>query len=129
MDKETLTNIVLIAGPLLGVLGFLASLITIFRQARKDKSDNSVNKQEANTHEFDAMRQGFVDQMAELRKQLSDARDEAREDREEAARKHTELADRVHTLETERHEILQHVKLLENLIPDPPGVPMRPQWR
>jgi hypothetical protein len=118
----------LVGGPALGLGAVVVSIFGLLRQGKRDKADSSVGKQEATTHEFDAMRQGFVDSMADLREQLKEQKEEARLDREEAKRKHDELAQRVATLETEKYEMLNHVKILEKLVPDPPGVPIRPAW-
>jgi outer membrane murein-binding lipoprotein Lpp len=97
-----------------------------------------VSEREAATHEIAVIIDGFNTSMTNLRADVTAAREdsataraEAREAREEHGllkEKHEALTDRVETSERERAEMIRHIVALENLIPNPPGPPPRPDW-
>lgn len=91
----------------------------------------AVSETEAETHQFQAIIDGFekslkvVSERAESAEKKADA---AEVKAGEAERKANELSQRVRSLEDERHDAITHVLLLEALIPYPPGPPARPAW-
>lgn len=110
------------------IITAIAAVIVVVIQARRAKQADAgtltVGKQEADTHEFDALTRGFVAQLAEVRIQMDDQKDQINDQKTKIA----ELTARVVTLEEQKQELLEHVSTLEKLIPNPPGAPKRPGW-
>lgn len=127
-------------------LGLLASVggnvIQALRSHGDAKETTKVSSKEANTHEFDVLREGMMGMIEELRNSLRDTKEEGVRDRMELqnqittqsrkistqAGQITTLTKRVGTLEREKREIIGHLTAVEKLVPNPPGVPKRPSW-
>lgn len=132
--------------PLLLLLVFLAApffiligvVITGIVQRLRDKGTQkvaeggvSVSETEAETHQFQAIIDGFTKslEVVSARAESAEKKATAAESKAtEAEDKANELSQRVRSLENERHDAISHVLLLEAMIPYPPGPPTRPLW-
>lgn len=134
-DFPLLVLVIFLAAPFLVFLGVIST--GIFQRAR-DKGQQktsektvAVSETEAETHQFQAIVDGFerslkvVSERAEKAEQKADAAELKADGAEQKANK---LSHRVRSLEDERHQAITHVLLLEALIPYPPGPPERPLW-
>lgn len=91
----------------------------------------AVSETEAETHQFQAIIDGFEKSLKAVseRAESAEKKANAAETKADAAeQKANELSQRVRSLEDERHDAITHVLLLEALIPYPPGPPARPAW-
>lgn len=113
------TPLVTLATPALGVLGvYVASRFTSKNSTRATK----VSETEAETNQFSALTEGFVEQLRALREDLKEQRELRDTDRLEISK----LTDRVQANEEREQRYLEHILLLEGLVPNPPGPPVRP---
>lgn len=122
------------------VLGPISAILAVFISDRRSKQNTTatvtVQGQEAKTHEFVAITQGF----SELREQLEEDRRSLREDVQRLEEDRGTLREDVKTL-TDRMEvveednrlllaentaIMEHLTIVEALVPNPPGAPPRP---
>lgn len=117
---------------LIGVLSKTGADWIVSKWANKHKSKElvisekvvNVSEQEAQTHQIQAIFEGFNASIAAASKRAEAA--------EAAVAK---LSERVTRLEDEREEYLEerdlmvrHIVDLELLVPSPPGPPVRPKW-
>lgn len=90
-------------------------------QSRVGTKQVAVSEKEANTHQFQAIVEGFTHSLAAVR-----------EEAERANSRADTLEGRLDTVERERaqehNEIIQHLSQIEALVPNPPGPPPRPAW-
>lgn len=132
--------------PLLILLIFLASpffvligvAITAFVQRMNARGSQkvaeagvNVSETEADTHQFQVIIEGFSKSLEVVSKRAETAEtkaDEAKEKADAAEEKANKLSRRVRSLENQRTDAIEHVLILESLIPDPPGPPARPIW-
>lgn len=107
------------------IVGFLMFIVGVY-QARKghkteeaeatnDEKKLSIHQQDANTHSFAALIDGYSDQI-----KIFQAQYDALEKR------HNELSEKYDELNDKYEQALQHIQALEALIPNPPGAPLRP---
>lgn len=88
----------------------LGAIINGLVMRRGHKLSNKVGEHEAKTHEFSAIVDGFETLLTQQKNELS------------------ELRNRVDKLESYQRDLIEHVDILEALIPSPPGPPPRPHW-
>lgn len=109
----------LFGGPVItGLILIVVAVIQSVRSKQNTDSTVSISKQEANTHEFGALTEGFVAQFELMKITQSNQTEEIKE-----------LTGRVKSMEDERIDILEHLSAVEALVPVPPGPPIRPKWR
>jgi phage regulator Rha-like protein len=127
----------IIIGAILSFAGLIiANVIQAVRSGRNSKETTEVSTKDANTREFAELREGFVASFEELRRQLAEQRELNDSERTRMQKQLTDqsskitiLTRRVGTLEREKHEIIEHLSAVEMLVPNPPGVPVRPDWK
>lgn len=107
---------------------FLGTIATAWVTNRSNAKQSRVSEREANTHEMDMILDGFKEGMSELRTELA-------EQKKRSEGQIEKLEKRVARLETENGALINqnteqhnHIVALESLIPNPPGVPLRPIW-
>jgi predicted RNase H-like nuclease (RuvC/YqgF family) len=107
------------------VIAIITVVIKGFFDSRARTGHNKVSEQEANTHEFTAIINGFKDSLKAVNDRVDDQNEQIKE-----------LQDKVHALEdtnaeltSEREMYLRHIATLEALVPNPPGPPTRPTPR
>lgn len=127
-DFPPLIFFLALASPFFLLLGVI---ITGIIQRKRDKGQQqvaeggvSVSEKEADTHQFQAIIEGFEKSL----KVVSDRATSAEAKADAAEEKADILSHRVRSLEDERHQAMTHLLLLEALIPYPPGPPERPLW-
>lgn len=119
----------IVIGPLIGLFGAAATIISIVYARRNSKDNINVSKQEANTHEFEALTRGYADALAEVRRAREEDKAEFQDQINGLQRQITSQGDQITLLKDERAEILDHLNSVEKLIPVPPGPPLRPKWK
>lgn len=124
-----------LASPFLVLIGVaLTALVAHLRDRGQQKvaeKNSDVSETEAETHRFQAIFDGFSQSLAAVsqRAEAAEKKAGAAELVAVEAKAETELLkERVKILESERHDAIDHVILLETLIPFPPGPPPRPIW-
>lgn len=91
-----------------------------------------VSEKEAETHQWQAIVDGFTASLAAVNTRAESAEREAKDAKTESAAstiKISAMETRVNALEHERLEMLNHIIALEHLVPYPPGPPARPVWK
>lgn len=91
----------------------------------------SVSETEAQTHQFQAIIDGFTQSLAVVSNRATTAEESARHATEEAKRANAradELEQRLDESEARELQMLDHLKAVEDLVPNPPGPPARPAW-
>lgn len=134
-DFPLLILFIALAAPFFVLIGVV---ITGIIQRLRDKGTQgvaeagvAVSETEADTHQFQAIIDGFERSLkvVESRAVAAEAKATSAETKAEGAEeKANKLSRRVRSLEDERHQAITHVLLLEALIPYPPGPPERPLW-
>lgn len=94
-----------IASPLVAIIIGVVNWLTT---RSGQKLNNRVEKHEAKTHEFSAIVEGFETLLTQQKDEL------------------VKLRDRVDRLEGYQKSLIDHVVILESMIPIPPGPPPRP---
>lgn len=90
-----------------------------------EKMKVKVTEREAQTHEIAVILEGFTAVTA-----ASTARAESAEKSAEHAHLRVEkVENRLTDMERINDEMIDHIKLLEGMVPNPPGPPTRPTWR
>lgn len=127
--------LVFLASPFLVLIGVI---VTVIVQRLRDRGQQkvaeatvNVSETEAETNQFQAIIDGFSKSLDAVSKRADTAEkkaDEAEKKADEAKGEAEKLGKRVKILEDERRDALDHVVLLEGLIPYPPGPPPRPFW-
>lgn len=103
-------------------LGFLGVYVTSKRTSKDSAEATNVSETEAETNQFSALTEGFVEQLRILKEDLNEQRELRKSDRTEI----NNLTARVEANERREQEYLNHIGHLESLIPNPPGPPVRP---
>lgn len=133
--------LVFLASPFLVLIGVI---ITVITQRIRDRGNQSVaeanvniSETEAETHQFQVIFDGFSKSLEAVSKRADSAElkadkaelkaDKAEAQANEAKVEAEKLEKRVKALETESQDAIDHIVLLEGLIP-PPGPPERPFW-
>lgn len=134
-DFPLLVLFIFLAAPFFVLIGVV---ITGIIQRLRDKGTQgvaeagvSVSETEAETHQFQAIIEGFRESLKAVSDRATTAETKAtaaETKATEAEEKANNLSRRVRSLEDERHQAITHVLLLEALIPYPPGPPERPLW-
>lgn len=134
-DAPLVVLFIFLAAPFLVLIGVVTTAVV---QRLNGKSTHNVaqagvavSETEAETHQFQAIIDGFTQSLAAVSKRAESAESQseiAKATAEAAESKANELSQRVRSLEDERHDAITHVLLLEALIPYPPGPPSRPAW-
>ena len=117
-----------LAAPFMVLIGVLAKVGADWlaqKWANKSKSKElivseklaNVSEQEAQTHQIQAIFEGFNTSLNVVSKRAEDAENAVKE-----------LRTRVEKLEDERDLLISHIVDLEQLVPSPPGPPARPKW-
>jgi len=128
--EDTTNYITLLGGPVItGAILIVVAIIQSIRAKRSNTDVVDVSKREATVHEFDVMRQGFLDSIAELRKAREEDKEEFNTKLAEMEQRLNAQGEQISTMQDERGEMLDHMSSLEGMIPVPPGAPKRPQWR
>lgn len=135
-----------LASPFLVLIGVLAKVGADWlaqKWSNKNKSKElvvseklaDISEQEAQTHQIQAIFEGFNSSLAVVSKRATDAENALSEFRERSEQAVAKLTERVEKLEKEREEYLEerdlmvrHIVDLETLVPSPPGPPVRPKW-
>lgn len=118
--------------PSLGIGGLLGSVVVAWLKRGTDQGANEVQEKNAQTTAVKMSFEIVTESLAELRQELKD-------EKERGASRDAENKERISTLEgkvtalraawsTERQQMLDHMLLLEGLIPQPPGAPERPEF-
>jgi outer membrane murein-binding lipoprotein Lpp len=112
--------LVLVA-PFLVLVGVIVKGVIDWISARLNSKTGEhavrVSEREAQTHEFEAIVEGFVASLNVTREQAARAEDRV-----------MRLESRVTVLEGDKSAMLDHISLLESMIPNPPGPPKRPYF-
>lgn len=134
-DFPLLVLFIFLAAPFFVLIGVV---ITGIIQRLRDKGTQgvaeagvAVSETEAETHQFQAIIDGFTKSLDAVEKRAVSAETKAVAAETKAGsaeEKANKLSRRVRSLEDERHQAITHVLLLEALIPYPPGPPQRPIW-
>jgi len=141
-DFPLLILFLVLAAPFFVFLGVVSTgIVQRLRDKGQQKTTEksvAISETEAETHQFQAIIEGFERSLAAVsgRAETAEAKanaaeikaSEANAKAEAAEEKANKLSRRVRSLEDERHEAITHVLLLEALIPYPPGPPERPAW-
>lgn len=141
-DTPFLVFILFISTPFLVLIGVIINGIVQRKNAKglQQTADKGVgvSEKEADTHQFQAIVDGFKVSLEAVERRASSAEERAKEAANKAddadakagvaEDKANKLSRRVRSLEDERHQAITHVLLLEALIPYPPGPPARPLW-
>lgn len=91
----------------------------------------SISEKEANTHQFQAIVEGFTQSMAVISNRATVAEAQAQKATEQAERANNRaeaLENRLDVMERERTDIIAHLGVVELMVPNPPGPPPRPPW-
>lgn len=133
---ESINWVNILAVPFFVLLGVIAKGIYDTAAAKMSSKVQSkqvqVSEKEAETHQWQAIVDGFTASLAAVNVRAEGAEREARDAKAEAAvssGKINLLDQRVNALEGERREMLNHIIALEHLVPYPPGPPKRPVWK
>ena len=119
MSSEMIAIFALFFGPLVAII----SSIIAAKVARKNSVEGSnISRRQADTNEFSAMTEGFTESFRQMHLQIQELK--GRVDLLE--REKDELAAKLHDSTIERSELLEHLRAVEALVPNPPGPPMRP---
>lgn len=125
-DNQLLLN--LFAAPVLILIGVIVKGIWDFvgqRMAtRVSNKQVTVSETEAQTHQFQAIIDGFTQSLAAVNQRATTAEDQSAR----ANNRADSLENRVDQLEDERVLIIDHLNAVEALVPHPPGPPPRPPW-
>lgn len=114
-----LALIALFLGPLVAVV---SSLIAA-NVAKKNGTEGArISRRQADTNEFSAMTEGFTESFRQMHLQIQELK--GRVDALEIEK--DELAAKLHESTIERAELLEHLRAVEALVPNPPGPPERP---
>lgn len=131
-----------LSAPILVLVGVVITGIVQFLtqkwRNRVEHRQTAVSETEAQTHQFQAIIDGFTQSLAAVNSRATTAEAEAKAARTEASSAQVEgrrandraalLEGRVDQLEDERTKMINHIIDLEALIPSPPGPPPRPSW-
>jgi ABC-type transport system involved in cytochrome bd biosynthesis fused ATPase/permease subunit len=104
------------------IIAIITVVIKGLFDSRAGRNTNKVSEQEANTHEFTAIINGFKESL----KAVSDRVEDQNEQIQELQTKVKSLEETKAELESERQMYLSHIAMLETMIPNPPGPPIRP---
>ena len=122
MSSEMLALIALFLGPTVAIA---SSLIAAKVAKRNSVEGANLGRREADTNEFSAMTEGFTESFRQMHLQIQELR--GRVDTLEVEK--DALAARLHESTIERAELLEHLRAVEALVPNPPGAPERPaKW-
>jgi len=113
MDSQTWIQIGTVC--LVPLTGVVVAIIADRRSKNTTTQTVAVSEQEADTHQFAALTEGFVEQLRILKEDVAEQRGLVKS-----------LTERVETLESQKLEMLAHILALEVLVPNPPGPPKRP---
>lgn len=124
-----------LSAPILVLAGVvITGIIQFFTQKWRNRVEHrqtAVSETEAQTHQFQAIIDGFTASLAAVNARATLAEAEAKEGRVEAKRANDRadlVESRLNKLEDERSAIIAHVLTLEQGYPNPPGPPPRPHW-
>lgn len=133
---ETVNWANILAVPFFVLLGVIVKGIYDWVVARMNNRVQNkqvqVSEKEAETHQWQAIVDGFTASLAAVNVRAENAEREAKDAKAEAATSTGKIAlldSRVGVLETEKREMLNHIIALEHLVPYPPGPPKRPVWK
>ena len=123
MSSEILALAALFLGPLVAII----SSIMVSRVSRKNSTEGAtISRREADTNEFSAMTDGFTESFRQMHLQIQELRMRV----DDLEKEKNILAAKLHESTIERAELLNHLRAVEALVPDPPGVPVRPaKWQ
>jgi hypothetical protein len=107
---------------------FLGTLATAWVTNRSNAKQSRVSEREANTHEMDMILDGFKEGMSELRTELQEQKKRSEGQIEKLEARVARLESENSALINQNTEQHNHIVALEALIPNPPGVPLRPIW-
>ena len=123
MSSEMLALLALFLGPLVAIV---SSLIAARVTRRNSVEGANISRRQADTNEFSAMTEGFTESFRQMHLQIQElkGRVDALEIEKDA------LAAKLHESTIERAELLEHLRAVESLVPNPPGPPERPvRWQ
>lgn len=114
---DWLTNIitVLIASGFSVAVALIALRVNTKTAKETTTATISVQAQEADTHAFTAILNGYDGIIESVKSELSTAKEELQR-----------VSDRLDTVERDNFALSRHLDLLESMIPNPPGPPPRP---
>ena len=119
MSNETLALLALFLGPLVAVF---SSLIAA-KVSRKNAVEGvHLTRRQADTNEFSAMTEGFTESFRQMHLQIQELKNRL----DALEKEKDELVAKLHESTIERSELLEHLRAVEALVPNPPGPPMRP---
>jgi len=131
-----------LASPFFVLIGVVITAIVQRLNARGSQrvaeAGVSISETEADTHQFQVIIEGFSKSLEAVSKRADAAEAKAKEaeavaesakSKADAAEvKANKLSRRVRSLENQRTDAIEHVLILERLVPNPPGPPERPFW-
>lgn len=119
MSNETLALLALFLGPLVAVF---SSLIAA-KVSRKNAVEGvQLTRRQADTNEFSAMTEGFTESFRQMHLQIQELKNRL----DTLEKEKDELVAKLHESTIERSELLEHLRAVEALVPNPPGPPTRP---
>lgn len=138
-------QIVAAALPSLGIGAMVGGIIVAYIKRGTDKEANSITEKDVNTRAATMGLEVLTEGLAELRTEQKEAREKLKEQgatlEAQALQSTIQTAaldaqhDKIERLERdvrelriERKEMIDHIKLLEQGYPNPPGAPRRPNW-
>jgi hypothetical protein len=110
-----------IGGPASGIV---IALIVNHRNKQTTVATVGVSEKEAHTHEIAMIIDGFTESLAAVRSELK----ATTEKNVVIEKKYDALAERFDRAEHREQLMRRHIVALEELIPNPPGPPARPDW-
>ena len=116
-----------LAALFLGPLVAIVSSIIAAKVSRKNGVEGAnLGRREADTNEFSAMTEGFTESFRQMHLQIQDLKGRVGNLEVEKAA----MAEKLHESTIERSELLEHLRAVEALVPNPPGPPERPvRWQ
>lgn len=129
----------------IGILGAIGLLYNYFNTRKTGKEDVNVKRDAVEVSEKDASTRGASMALEALTEGLRELRTELGEEKLKGTERDKTIAAQAQTIEAadtrmaaqdekiaylERlvPEMIAHIEVLEKMVPDPPGVPNRPQW-
>lgn len=144
MDQGTVNLIIGVLGPLSGITVAWLALRGTNRKTTVDSTVAEkaviVDEKQAHNEEISVIIEGFTQSLNNMRIDLGETRAELASTKVELASTRDELHDTrdAHNLLREEHvalrlkvelekaEMLEHLALVEAMVPNPPGIPVRP---
>lgn len=139
-------GLIALAAILTPILSIIGTIITVRRMRRADKAAQEtaiatvkVSEQNAHTQEVEMIISGFTGSLTAVNAELKRTQDAygalsekygvLGEKYDKLERQYDQLLTEVRIDRRERQEMVDHIQVLEEQVPNPPGPPTRPVWK